>query len=45
MLIGATSEYPAAIDCYKWIAPAVPMSNNNIKREEIWTSGPAFKLS
>ena len=33
MLMGATSEYPAAIDCYERIAPAVPMSKNDIMRD------------
>lgn len=32
MLMGTTSEYPAATDRYEWIPPAVPMSKNNIKR-------------
>ena len=34
MLMGATSEYLATIDCYEWIAHAVPMSKK-ILREDI----------
>lgn len=42
MMMGVTSEYPFVIDFYEWIAPAVAMSKNNIRRKDIKTIGTAF---